>query len=507
MERVINLSKQVLISIYPVQLWRSWFSEIQPNRTFSPDFGVRGDHLFLAKIDSVKDIFPPRTVVGIYILGFTITFVITILSVTLSVSPFLLISGAITLFYFIFMGFKIIIIATSVQTPLPGASDEQLAALSDEALPIYTVLLPLRDESEVADQIIKAMRGIDYPTHKLDFIVTVEKFDHATKEALIKAGMPEHWRIIELPDTNPKTKPKALNCAFLEAKGEYLVIYDAEIIPDKDQLKKALCVFAANPSMAVLQPHLDHYNTNQNMLTRLFTIEFTFHYDMFLPGLARFSLPVPLSGHSAHFKMTALKECGAWDPYNVAEDCEIGMRLYRRGYRSSVFDSVSYEEAASSIDSWIKQRTRWMKGFIQTTIVHLRYPCLTKREMGGWLNFLVFLLIVPGTVVVNFLNIFMMGLLFAWIFYQPAFIQDLYPLPVLYLANLVAIMGGFLFIYFTMISLYRRGKFALVRWWFFQPLYWALLSYATVRATVQLMTSPHIWEKTEHGTHLTQTSN
>lgn len=513
MEKIIQLSKQVIFEMTSSHVWRTVVSAlfIQPESVPSyqrlhtspkPNFTNRGDHLFLPDTSSTKEMFLFPTVIGVMVVSTLGIGLIAVIATLMSVSIVVVISGLITLFYFVFMLFKLTIIASSLKTPLVTASAEQLASLSDEDLPIYTVLVPLRDEAEVIEQIKSALGAIEYPPEKLNLIITVEQNDHATKAALARAQLPTHWQILELPDTAPKTKPKALNCAFLEALGDYLVIYDAEIIPDPDQLKKAICIFKDNPTTAILQPRLDHYNTYQNLLTRLFTIEFTFHYDLFLPGLARFMFPIPLSGHSTHFRVSALRECGAWDPYNVAEDCEIGMRLFRRGYRSNVFDSISREEAASTLSSWVKQRTRWMKGFIQTTIVHLRYPRHTRREMGGWRNFLVFLLVVPGTVLVNLLNIFMMSLFLAWILFQPAFIQTLYPLPILYTANVVAIIGGFLFVYFTMISLYRRGKFDLVRWWFCQPLYWLLLSYATMRSIIQLITSPHVWEKTVHGTHL-----
>jgi len=412
------------------------------------------------------------------------------------------VSLLVALFYFVFFVFKLMVVTVSLFTKVGQVSDAEVADLSGTELPMYSVFIPLRDEAEVIDQIISAITSIDYPPDKLDVVITVEQYDIATKEALAAVAIPANWRVLELPDTTPKTKPKAMNCAFLQAKGEYLVIFDAEIIPEPTQLKKAIVMFRRHKEYAALQPRLDHYNTNQNLITRLFTMEFTFHYDLFLPGLVKLGLPVPLSGHSTHFRIGALRRAGAWDPYNVAEDCEIGMRLFRLGYRAGFLDSVSLEEAASTVRSWIAQRTRWMKGFIQTSIVHLRYPRQTLRQMGGWRNFLVFLLLVPGTVLINVLNLIMWGALVTWLIWHPAIIKEMYPMGVLYLANLVALVGGFLFVYLNTIALYRRGKFSLVRYWFFIPVYWILLAYATVRASKQIITAPHLWEKTTHGTHI-----
>lgn len=515
MEKVFNISKQMILGLASARLWNNvqalfasmharlkWYAR---PRTWEPNYHARGDHLFIPEQYSIKQAFLAPTVLGVYILIVGAAFLLTAAAQLLSVSILLVASGIIALFYFTYMFFKLSVIATSLKSPFMSAAGD-ISQLHHASLPVYTILVPLRDEAAVMRQIIDALTRIDYPQEKLDLIVTVERFDHDTKDAMSRCGVPSHWRILELPDTAPKTKPKALNCAFLHARGEYLVIYDAEIIPDPDQLKKAVTAFNARPEIAVFQPRLDHYNTYQNLLTRLFTIEFTFHYDMFLPSLAHFGLPVPLSGHSTHFRTDALRRAGAWDPYNVAEDCEIGLRLFRMGYRSGIFDSISREEAASTVTQWIKQRTRWMKGFIQTSIVHLRYPLHAKREMGGWRNFIVFLLVVPGTVLINILNIFMGALLALWLIFQPAFIQTLYPLPVLYIANVAAIIGGSLFIYLNMIALYRREKFDLVRWWFCIPLYWILLAYATTRAAFQLVLAPqvHVWEKTTHGSHLSK---
>lgn len=507
------ISKRAVLSIFPARAWEAVSRVICELLPFSmkkdspqagaiPDYGVRGDHLFLpAKYASKKHFYVETA--GILVIGLGIFTILMIdLAYALDVPVIVAFSGSIAFFYLIFMMFKLFVVFRALRAPVQEIGAAAVGALSDGTLPHYTVLVPLRDEAEVMEQIIASMCAIDYPKEKLHLIFTVEEYDHETRAAIERVGIPPHWQVLLLPDTEPKTKPKALNCAFLQSKGECLVIYDAEIVPEVDQLKKAVIAFRNNPEVAIFQPRLDHYNTDQNLLTRLFTIEYTFHYDMFLPGLAKIGLPIPLSGHSAHFRMDALRRVGAWDPYNVAEDCEIGMRLFRMGYRSQVLDSVSYEEAAATLSSWIKQRTRWMKGFIQTSIVHLRYPFLTLEEMGGSKNFFAFLLLVPGTVLLNLLNLVSWGVLITWLVLEPGFIQDIYPFLVLYTANIAAIIGGFLFIYLNVVALYRREKFHLLKWWFFVPVYWFLLAYATVRAAIQLVTAPHVWEKTTHGTHL-----
>ncbi|NBD73544.1 glycosyltransferase [Patescibacteria group bacterium] len=470
-----------------------------------PTYDRAGDHLFLPESRSAKDFLYPETLtLGVTLLSVVVGLV-ALLTLTLGLSPLVSLTGLVALFYASFLLFKFVIVLKALQFPLIDFSRQEIAALSEAELPTYTILVPLLKEAEVAEQIIAALSSIDYPADKIDLLITLEEHDTETRDALLAAGLPDHWRIVTLPDTTPKAKPKSLNVAFKEARGEYLVIYDAEIIPDSDQLKKAVLAFRHHPDIAVMQTRLDHYNTHQSLLTRLFTTEFTFHYDLFLPGLQAYHLPIPLSGHSVHYRTEALREVGAWDSYNVAEDCELGMRLYRHRYTTGMMNSLSREEAAGDLMGWIKQRTRWMKGFIQTSVVHLRYPLALKDELGSWRMFLGFLVLVPGTVLINLLNFGSWFILIAWFATGAGVIQEMYPAPVLYLSGFFAIVGGFAFLYLNLIALYYRGKFDLVRFWPLTPLYWILLSFATARAVWQMRSaaSAHTWEKTTHGTHRT----
>ncbi len=183
-----------------------------------------------------------------------------------------------------------------------------------------------------------------------------------------------------VPDTFPRTKPKACNVGLLNAKGEYLVIYDAEDIPDTDQLKKSVIAFRKldNPLIICLQAKLNYYNPRQNLLTRWFTSEYSMWFDLYLPGLDGLNAPIPLGGTSNHFRVDALKKIGGWDPYNVAEDCDLGIRLFREGYRTRVLDSTTWEEANSRLENWLRQRSRWVKGIYSDMVCsHEKaiFPC------------------------------------------------------------------------------------------------------------------------------------
>ena len=475
-----------------------------PQEVAKNDFSRKDDYLFLPNHLCAKQLFHFETGSLLLIGGAFTLLCLLVLATFFSTSILVIATAVISIFYFIFMVFKLWVVRRSLSFGMTDFAPEEIAQLRDDELPLYTVLVPLLHEAEVAHQIVSALTKLDYPEDKLNFIITLEQHDTETYEALMQAGMPASWKICWLPDTKPKAKPKSLNVAFLETYGEHLVIYDAEILPDHDQLKKAVLAFREQPNIAVFQTRLDHYNTDQNIITKLFNTEFTFHYDMFLPGLQSLNVPIPLSGHSVHYRTEALVRAGAWDPYNVAEDCELGVRLHRAGYRTGIINSISREEAASDVWGWVKQRTRWMKGFIQTSIVHLRYPLHLKEELGSWKDFVAFCMLVPGTVLLNVLNFFSWFVLLAWFVTGAEAIRDMYPMIVLYIANIAALAGGFIFMYLNLVALYRRNNFHLVKYFFLTPVYWFLLAFATARAFWQLRSyeSTHTWEKTTHGTHL-----
>ena len=462
---------------------------------------------FLPEKLSIKNQWHTETIAQIVL--FTILFVSLLFATSVYFEThFLVVTTAlIALMYLGLVIFKIWVVYRGRKYGFVDFTNDEVAAITDEELPVYTVLVPAKYEAEVAQQIVDSMASLDYPSDKIDMIVMLEDYDTETFEAFQNAqNVPEYFRIEKVRYVEPQTKPKTMNMVFNQARGEFFVIYDAEILPDADQMKKAYLAFKKHPEIACFQTRLDHYNTDQNILTRLFNIEFSFHYDYFLPGLQRMGFPIPLSGHSTHFRTDVLRKIGAWDKYNVAEDCDVGIRLYRYGYRTKVLNSISREEAASTMWSWIMQRTRWMKGFIQTSIVHLRNPLQLKDELGGWKNLSAFLVIVPGTVLVNVLNLFSWMILALWFLSGSDFIKSLYTQPILYVSVLTFVVGIFLFTYLNLIGSFNRKRFHLIKYGLLTPFYWLLLAFATTRAVYQVFTNPYKWEKTTHGTHLASTN-
>jgi len=241
--------------------------------------------------------------------------------------------------------------------PLPDDSD----------LPIYTIIVPLYKESGVLPLLAKALAALDYPRAKLDIKLVLEADDFETIKTAKALGLESYVEFIVVPKSEPRTKPKACNYALKFARGKYLVIFDAEDQPEPQQLKKAVAMFnKCSAETACLQAPLTYFNASENWLTRQFTIEFNMWFDLLLPTVEKLGMPIPLGGTSTHFRMDALRDAGAWDPHNVTEDADLGIRLAQKGYRCAILDSTTYEEANCEMGNWLRQRSRWLKGYVQT---------------------------------------------------------------------------------------------------------------------------------------------
>ena len=367
---------------------------------------------------------------------------------------------------------------------------------SDHQLPIYTVVVALHHETATVGDLVAALRKLDYPGEKLDIKLVLEPDDYAMHSVLAEMRLSPPFEIIIAPEGQPRTKPKALNAALPFVRGKFIAVYDAEDRPEPDQLRLALEAFnAGDDKLACVQARLTIDNTSDSWLTRLFTAEYAGLFDVFLPGLAAWRLPLPLGGSSNHFRTDVLRRIGAWDPYNVTEDADLGMRLARQGYRTAIIQSSTYEEAPVRFRQWLTQRTRWCKGWMQTWLVHMRSPRTLRRELG-WLGFAVFQLLVGGTVLaalVHFLFVSKLLLELAAAVVEPGDMAAV-ARHTIYLA-----MGYAAFIGVSLIGLFRRGLLGCAWALLLLPIYWMLLSIASWRALYQLVIDPHHWEKTEHG--------
>lgn len=416
-----------------------------------------------------------------------------------------------TILYFADLLFNFYLIYRSFsKAPEIDITDEEIARVPESDWPSYTILCPLYREWTVIPQFVRGIEKLDYPKNKLQVLFLLEEDDQETIDRIKKYSLPAHFSSLVLPHSLPKTKPKALNFGLSHATGEYIVIFDAEDIPEPDQLKKAVVAFEnSDARLACVQAKLNFYNPHQNILTRIFTAEYSLWFDLVLTGLQSLHAPIPLGGTSNHFRTVYLKLLHGWDAFNVTEDCDLGMRLVKRGYRTAIINSLTYEEANSNLLNWFHQRTRWIKGYMQTYLVHMRRPGDFIRHWKEP-HVITFQLIVGGKVLSMFINPLMWLTTISYFCLRPIvgpFIESLYPTPILYMGIFSLVFGNFLYMYYYMIGCAKRGHDDIIKYAFLVPFYWLFMSIAAWKALYDMVKRPHFWPKTIHGFHLSHMSS
>jgi cellulose synthase/poly-beta-1,6-N-acetylglucosamine synthase-like glycosyltransferase len=364
--------------------------------------------------------------------------------------------------------------------------------VSDINLPIYTIMIPLYKEASKAPEVIKNISAIDYPKHKLDIKIIIEEDDFETRRAFSLLEMPYYFELVIVPPSQPRTKPKAMNYAMPLVRGKYLAVYDAEDAPEIDQLRKAVSAFEALPEEYVcLQSRLQFINYNENLLTRFFAIEYNVWFRHLLKGLDYFKVPIPLGGTSNHFKVNILRELMAWDPYNVTEDADLGIRIGICGYKSKMLDSATNEECLTDLKAWIFQRSRWIKGFIISYMIYIKNRPNNSVKNDLATHFFIFL---PTY---NFV-VFPWLLCFGLYYYDVKWLQEAFDM---------AMIQSLAFNYFAATWVlwrdYKNGiqiKFDDFKAIFYWPFYFLLHTIASYIALWELLRDPFKWNKTTHGT-------
>ncbi len=370
--------------------------------------------------------------------------------------------------------------------------------LPDAALPSITLLIALYRESGIAPRLIRRLDRLDYPRDRLDLLLVVEDDDTATRAALEAARLPPWMRIVTAAAGTIRTKPRALNLALDLARGDIVGIYDAEDAPAPDQLRKVAAAFAAAPPhVACLQAVLDYYNARKNWLSRCFTLEYALWFRLVLPGLERLGLPLPLGGTSVFLKRKALCDLGGWDAHNVTEDADLGIRLARHGYATRMVASVTLEEANCRALPWVRQRSRWIKGYLMTWLAHMRAPRQLWRDLGprGFFGFqMVFLGSLAQVMLVPVLvTLWSMPFGYGHPLASVLPPQGLATLSLLFL--LIEVLGCVL----SLVALRRSGQRLSPLWIVTLHAYFPLGTLAAVKALAETLTAPFYWDKTRHG--------
>lgn len=397
----------------------------------------------------------------------------------------------------LFLGLVVMRLAAAILNH-PVKPSVPLPRIDDAALPVYTVIIALYREKRVVPRLIAALSKLDYPPAKLDIKLVLETDDRETMNALAGIDIPAHVEIIVAPPGGPRTKPRALNVALPLARGHVTVIYDADDVPERDQLRLAAATFARLPQdVACLQARLAIDNTDDSWLTQLFTIEYAALFDVFNPALAEIGCPIPLGGTSNHFRTSVLRKVRGWDAWNVTEDADLGIRLARLGYHVGDLPSSTYEEAPSTLRGWMRQRTRWMKGFVQTCVTHSRHPTKVLSQLGVW-RFFGAVSVTLGTVLSA------LGFPFLTALFVALWIRGPVPAPgwerLLYSTSLTLFtLGAAAMIIPACTALHRRRLWRLLPWIPLLPAYYCLVSIAAWRSLWELVAAPFHWNKTSHG--------
>jgi cellulose synthase/poly-beta-1,6-N-acetylglucosamine synthase-like glycosyltransferase len=364
--------------------------------------------------------------------------------------------------------------------------------------PKVSILVPLFQETTILARLTERMQALAYPKELLEICFVYEENDPKTKAALKAMKLPYYMKTIEVPKGQLQTKPRAMNYALDFCTGSIIGIYDAEDAPEVNQIEQVIQKFAiSGDDVACIQCVLDFYNTNTNWIARCFTIEYAILFRLILPALDKMKLPIPLGGTSVFFRRDILEKLGRWDAYNVTEDADLGYRLYRMGYRCAWISATTYEEANYRVLPWIRQRSRWLKGFFLTAFVHLGSPLKLRQKIGTYAVLtMVCMLVVPWVICPLAAVILPMWLL--------SFGVDLpiySDLPKWFNNTLIItfIATELMSLYLGYKATYSKRHKHLRYWLITTVLYWPIASLASYKALYEIFFRPAYWDKSEHG--------
>jgi len=427
------------------------------------------------------------TLVGMFAFLATLAPVITLITVALALGP-------------VFLGAVVLRLAAMMEKPPADLWRDHRWRVDDGRLPVYTVAVPLFGEEAVLGQIVAALAALDYPPSKLDIRILVEESDWGMRRAVAARELPPFMQMVVVPAGVPQTKPRALNVALAEAQGALFTIFDAEDVPDPRQLRLAAARFLrAGDDLVCLQARLVIDNTEDGWLAGSCALEYAGLFDVLNPGLLRCGLPIMLGGTSNHFRTQALRQVGGWDAWNVTEDADIGFRLVRAGGRIADLPSPTLEEAPLCLRAWLKQRTRWLKGYLQTLISHLLAPRQLLREAGVAAT-MTFLVLALGTLLSTLgYPVFAIAMTLAYLEGSLLAPIGLFETVLTALALTLSCLGGMVVVLVPALGAWRRGAIGLWRWLPLLPIYYLLVSLAGWLALVEYVNRRFAWNKTAHG--------
>ena len=426
-------------------------------------------------------------------------FLVVIIIASIAAAPstvFLLLNVFFAAYFMIAVCYRIFLMIVGRKAPVTAPASFKRDKTA--STPIITILAPLYRDAESLPGLSRAIDALDYPQEKKDVKLLLESDDPETLAKAKSLNLHNQYDVIIAPNVGPRTKPKACNFGLQRARGELVVIYDAEDQPEVDQLRKAAAAFAAaDDDLACVQARLNYYNARENWLTRLFTLEYALWFDWLLPALQKLNAPIPLGGTSNFFRTDILREAGGWDPFNVTEDADLGLRLATLGYRIEMLDSTTFEEANCRFANWIRQRSRWIKGHLQTWLVHMRRPHVFVGQTG-WHGLLSVQLFLAGNVAGALINPLLWIAFLTMNGFGLTILKTTTPHELQFLNIVALIVGNLGFIVCAIIAPAKRGWRDLCLYGLSAPIYWMFTSIAAYKALWQIFLRPYYWEKTDH---------
>jgi glycosyltransferase XagB len=357
-----------------------------------------------------------------------------------------------------------------------------------DIMPTWTILIALYREADSVSSLLTALSKLEWAKDRLDIIFACEHDDAQTIDILKQHQKTSGFRIIRIPAGGPRTKPNALQTALPFVHGRFITIYDAEDRPDPQQLRAAFEAFLKGPpNLAVVQAPLVTWNHAESWIARQFSLDYATWFRVILPAFAHLSGLIPLGGTSNHFRTDVLRKVGGWDPYNVTEDADLGVRLGRCGYKAALIAPPTFEEAPPRVSAWVKQRGRWIQGHIQTFALHLRAPATLWRDIG-WRGLLAFFL---GLGIGPMSALLVLPFMFSCLVAVSAGRGEGMWLPLG--LGLLGHLGT------SIVAAKRDGRWALLTCILTLPAYHCLQSIAACRAIWRVLFTPAIWDKTDHG--------
>lgn len=430
--------------------------------------------------------------------GFCLAILATVLA-PVAVGLALLFFSVVSLIMII--GLKLLAMRATFRLPM----QEPPIAIDEGNLPTFSIIVALYREADIAARLVRRLARLEYPIDRLDVILAVEAEDTVTRDALAKAELPTWMQVVVVPKGMVRTKPRALNHALDFCRGSIIGIYDAEDAPEPLQLLKVVGQFrSAPPEVACLQGYLDYYNPRTNWISRCFTVEYSSWFRLILPGIARLGLAIPLGGTTLFLRRSIIEEVGRWDAHNVTEDADLGIRLARNGYRTELIATTTEEEANCRPLAWVKQRSRWIKGYLMTWVVHMRSPRRLYRQLGAR-AFLGFQIMFIGTSA----QFLLAPLLVSFIIVPFGIHHPIYaaiPGPVALAMTVTFVVCELVNLAIGVIGLARTRHGLNPLWVATMALYFGLACFAAYKAIYEIATKPFFWDKTRHGLfdHLTE---